>query len=227
MVTDVNIKPNSTRPKATAKTEIQPASTTDDTSHFNLSNPTPTAETTTKTKTPTSYIIDRCLPKNQTQPWYNPVCTEKDTSLTTAQRLLQHYRENDENTDDSNEDPTATHKLTTAYYRKPHIVLSWAPTKTHIEVSLPVITKEKSFTDNITTKITLLLQRMFLTTNSENYITATTTTETIHGITKFVRKRTPSILLKKNLPYLQQHPNLNTMQLARKKKHRVEGKHQR
>ena len=51
------------------------------------SNPTPTATATT-TKTVTSNILVRCQPINKTQQRYNPVCTEKDTRFTTAQRLL-------------------------------------------------------------------------------------------------------------------------------------------
>ena len=47
------------------------------------------------------------------------------------------------------------------------------------------------------------------------------------SITKFVRKKTPSILLKKNQPKLHQRPNLKVMQLARKKMHHAKGKHQR
>ena len=83
MATDVNIKPNSTCPGAKATPELQPASITDDTSHFNPSNPTPTAETTTKTET--SNIINQCRPKiqnqQQQQPWYNPVRTERTPAL--------------------------------------------------------------------------------------------------------------------------------------------------
>ena len=98
MATDVIITPNSTPPRANEPPKITSKPTTDDTSLFNQSNPTPPAETTTKTET--TKIIDRCRPKNQNlthpqqHPWYNPVCTEKDTRLTTAQRLLQHYRDN-------------------------------------------------------------------------------------------------------------------------------------
>ena len=62
----------------------------------------------------------------------------------------------------------------------------------------------------------------------ENNTTAITTKiDTIHGIPKFVRNRTPSILLKNNQSKLRQHPNMNCMQFERKKKHHVKGKHQK
>ena len=58
MATDVNIKPNSSHLQAKATTETQSETTTDDTSHFNQSNPTSTEETTTKIET--TNIIDQC-----------------------------------------------------------------------------------------------------------------------------------------------------------------------
>ena len=56
------IKPKPTRPRAKSTTDIQPESTTDVTSHLNLSNPTPTAETTTEKRSPTD--VDRIIKIN-------------------------------------------------------------------------------------------------------------------------------------------------------------------
>ena len=85
MATDVNITPHSTHPRSNATPEVPSEPTKDDTSHFNQSNPTTTAETTTKTETPKILKSKiQYLTHPQQHPWYNPVCTEKDTRLTRA-----------------------------------------------------------------------------------------------------------------------------------------------